>query len=208
MKRLFLISFIFLLSSCSGRAGLNLAHYPDPDATKDAFTYCHGYSCSRTLRVGFSNHEWKQISKIFQKKSKTAKEERLKIAQAIALMETYTGKLAGTSDDLAKAPIRRVSFQELDCIDETINTTKYLKFMADAKFLKFHTVGFPAYKGGFVNGVYPHNTATIKEIATGEEFAIDSYIYKNGERPNIRGLDNWLNYRVEEVEKAHQLHKL
>ncbi len=198
MKFLFLISFLMLVS-CSGGAGLNLGQYPDPNASKDDFLYCHGYGCTKSIRLGFNNHEWKQISKIFKKPVKDASQERVKIGKAIALMEQYTGKLANTEDDLPKAPLRRQSYQELDCIDETINTTKYLNFMADAKFLKFHSVGNPAFKGNLVMGVYPHNTATIIEIETGTTYVIDSYIHANGEQPNIRSLDNWLRYKVEET---------
>lgn len=207
MKYFLFISFLFL-SACGGGSGLNLGQYPDLNAsTKDDFLYCYGYGCSKNIRLGFSNYEWKQISNIFKNSAKTAKEERLKIAKAIALMEKYTAKLAGTENDLPKAPIQRKSFYELDCIDETINTTKYLKFLADAKFLKFHEIGAPAFRG-LNHGKYPHNTATVTVIETGEVYVIDSYIYKNGAQPNIRALDNWYQYRVEELEKAERLNQL
>lgn len=206
MKLLFFISILFL-SACTNGNGLNLGYYPDPNASKDNFIYCYGYGCTKTMRLGFSDHEWKQISKIFKKKSKTAKAERIKIGKAIALMEKYTGELAGTKQDLPKAPIIRKSFQELDCIDETVNTTKYLSFLKEAGFLKFHEVGEPVFKG-MLNGAYPHNSASVIEIETDTVFVIDSYIYKNGAQPNIRGLDNWLQYRVEELEKAERLHRL
>lgn len=207
MKKFALISLLFL-SACSGGAGLNLAQYPDPNATKDEFTYCYGYGCSKSMRLGFNKYEWKQISKIFKKPAKDAAAERLKIGKAIALMETYTGKLAGTENDLPKAPYIRQSYQELDCVDETINTSKYLTFLSDAKFLKFHFIGVPAFKGGLINGKYPHNTATVVETATGEVFVIDSYIFANGMEPNIRDLDNWRQYRVEELGKANNLNRL
>ena len=29
---------------------------------------------------------------------------------------------------------------------------------------------------------------------------VDSYIHKNGEEPNIRPLEHWLEYRADEVE--------
>lgn len=208
MKYFFILSILFL-SACSGANGLNLSKYPDPNATKDNFIYCYGYGCTKSVHLGFNKSQWKSIERIFKKKpAKTAEIERNKIGRAIALMEQYTGKLAGTENDLPKAPITRRSYQELDCVDETINTSKYLKFLADANLLKFHVVSKPAFKGGLINGVYPHNTATVKVVETGEVYVIDSYIFKNGAQPNIRGLDSWLNYRVEELEKANNLNHL
>lgn len=205
MKYLFFLTVIVCLSGCHGKAGLNLGQYSDPTASKDDFLYCYGYGCSQKIRLGFSQHEWKTISKIFRKKSKTAEIERQKIGKAIALMEKYTGALAKTENDLPKAPIFRDTYFELDCIDETVNTTKYLTFLKDADFLKHHDVGKPIYKGMVLNGVYPHNSASIVERETGEIYAVDSYIYKNGAEPNIRGFENWRQYRVEELDKAQRI---
>ena len=188
--------------------GLNLGHYPDPHATKDNFEYCYGYGCTKKIRLGFSDYEWQQITKIFKVPSKNAKEEREKIGKTIALMEQYTGELANTKSDLAKAPIRRQSYQELDCIDETINTTKYLNFLADANFLKFHTVGQPVYKGLVLNGVYPHNSASVVENDSGDVYAIDSYIYANGLAPDIRDINHWRKYKSNQIDQAERLHRL
>lgn len=198
MKYLFIFCFL-LLTACSGGAGLNLGHYPDAKATKDNFIYCHGYGCTKKVRLGFSVREWQNISKIFKRKSKTAQEERIKIGKAIALMEQYTGDLAGTTDDMAKAPLRRKNYYELDCIDETLNTTKYLTFMEQAKFFTFHDVGRPAFKGNLILGIYPHNTATIIDRETRVMYVVDSYIYENGAPPDIRELDSWYKYRVENL---------
>lgn len=201
--RFFFLTTLFVLTSCGQTAGLNLGHYPDPNASPKEFIYCHGYSCSQKTLFGFTAREWKSVQKIFKKKPKSAEAEREKIGQAIAKMETIIGKAIGTDEDLPKAPIKKSSDNELDCVDETINTTKLLGFLEKDGLLKFHTVGNPAYKGLFVNGVYPHNTATVIEVETGHIYVIDSYIYKNGAPPNIRDIDSWLQYRVEDLEEAN-----
>lgn len=182
-----------------------MALYPDPGAAPENFIVCHGYNCSHKTRTGFTKGEWRNIEKIFKKKSKDAADERVKIGKAVALMETYMGEVVGTKDDLPKAPIIRKSTTELDCIDETVNTTKYLGFLDDAGLLKFHSVGLPTYKGFMVNGVYPHNSATIVETQTGQAYVVDSYIYENGEKPDIRPLDNWHQYRVEDLQRAENM---
>lgn len=177
-----------------------MAQYGDADASPSDFIYCHGYSCSEKIRIGLHDSEWKQVKKIFKKKSKSPEQERRKIAQAVAKMERLTAGLAGTQHDLAKAPIIKKSDYELDCIDETVNTTHYLTFFEEADLFQFHNVGSPAFKGFFVNGVYPHNTATVIEKKTGDIFVIDSYIYANGKEPVVRSLNDWMKTRVFERE--------
>lgn len=181
----------FLLFACAGASGLETRRYQDPSATPSDFIYCYGYGCSQKLRLGLHEIEWQQVKNIFKKKSKDAEEERQKIGKAIALVEKMTGDLAGTKDDVAKAPIIRESNYELDCIDETVNTDQYLKFFEANDLLKFHAGGKPAFKGFFINGVYPHNTATIVEKDTGQVYVVDSYIFANGKEPVIRTYEDW-----------------
>ena len=197
-----------LLGACGNVGGLNLGQYPDEGASPQKFTLCHGYGCSYKTITNFTDREWRAVKNIFKTESKTAAMERQKIAKAIALMETYMGDAVGTKEDLPKAPLVRQSVKELDCIDETVNTTNYLGFVQAEGLLKFHRVGKPVYKGYMLNGVYPHNSASIIEIETGVSYVVDSYIFENGAAPNIRPLENWLRYRVEELEDAHNLNAL
>lgn len=179
-----------LLSACAVPAGLNLGNYSDPDATPSDFIYCHGYGCTQKIRIGLHEREWKQVEKIF-KKSKSAQEERDNIAKAVALMERWTGALANTSQDQAYAPIIKKSNQELDCVDETVNTHKYLTFFEKTGLLKFHMVSNPVFKGFLLDGTYPHNSAAVIEKGSSQAYVIDSYIHANGKEPVIRTLEDW-----------------
>lgn len=205
MKHILFITLLFLLSACGNVGGLNLAQYNEVGASPQKFTVCHGYGCSYKTITNFTESEWRAVRQIFKRVAKTPESERLKIAKAIALMEKQMGAAIGTDIDLPKAPLTRKSIKELDCIDETINTTKYLGFLADENLLKFHSVGKPVYKGYMLNGVYPHNSASVVEVETGDIYVIDSYIHANGEEPNIRALESWLKYRVDQLEDAHNL---
>jgi len=192
----FFIFLSLLLGGCSSVAGLNLGQYPDPMASPDNFIHCHGYNCSQKMRIGFNESEWKSIRSIFSKPAIDELSERKKIAHAISLMEKYAGNLVGAENDLPKAPIIKKSNKELDCIDETINTTKYLGFLQKDNLLKWHILSRPVYKGFFINGVYPHNSASITELATGQIYVVDSYIFENGREPVIRTLEDWMSYKT------------
>ncbi|MEM6811260.1 MAG: hypothetical protein AAF549_02215 [Pseudomonadota bacterium] len=200
MRVFILLSSVFL-TAC-GSAGLNLMPYYDDTATPQSFPLCHGYSCTSKTQTAFTKKEWLQIKAIL-KKSKTAEQEREQIGKAIAKAEQIIGPKTNTDQDLAMAPIIRRSHQELDCIDETVNTTKYLNFFFGEGLLKFHTVGQPAYRGALINGNYPHNTATIIDNETKEVFVVDSYVYAAGEAPDIRTVQSWKRYKLDELKNAN-----
>ena len=197
LKMRFSICLIaLLLCACAPTSGLNLGFYPDPEASPEKFIVCHGYGCSERSYAELTSKQWKSIERIFRKTSKTAEEERVKISKAIAKIEGYVGNLVGLEDDQPKAPIIKSSNHELDCVDETVNTTKYLNFLQNEGLLKFHRVGQPAYKGFLIDGTYPHNTTTILENETGKAYVVDSYISANGKEPVIRSLEEWLKTKT------------
>lgn len=189
---------LILLTACGNVGGINLAKYNHNDESINEFVMCHGYGCTSRTYAWFTPKQWKSIQKTFKAKSKTAEAEREKIATAISTMEKYISHLIGTEEDQAKAPIFKNSDYELDCIDETVNTSKFLRFLSEDNLLKYHRIGRPAYRGIGTNFMYPHNTATIIDIATNEIFVVDSYVYKNATRPDIRPLNNWLSTRIED----------
>lgn len=154
---------------------------------------CHGYSCTKKSQAGFSNAEWKAIMAIFSKNpAKDAGAERSKIGRAIALMEQYSGARTGTDDDDAEAIGIKRNLKQLDCIDETVNTTMYVEFLQKADALTFHEIAPPTHRGYLIDGKWPHNTAVIREKADGALFVVDSFYRKNGEEPYIMPRGQWL----------------
>jgi hypothetical protein len=63
--------------------------------------------------------------------------------------------------------------------------------MEEAGLLKFHKLGNPIHRGYFING-WPHNTATIRELESNDQYAVDSYYRDNGVKPDIMPADVWL----------------
>lgn len=181
---------MMVLVLCGCATGINPDKYNADQATREGFQLCHGYSCTYKSAAGFTDVEWKKIAKNFP--AKTSEAERSKIGKAIAMMEGFSGAKTGTSVDLPMAVSFKENNQQLDCIDETVNTTHYIEFLQEAGLLKFHGVAEPTHRGYFIDGRWPHNTAVIREKETGMLFAVDSFYRANGEEPYILPRQDWL----------------
>lgn len=190
MKKYALLTSVLALAAC-GSTGMNLNSYHDKDATREKFYVCHGYGCMYKTWAGFSEKEWAQISGLFKKKPKNAAAERAQIGKAIAMMEKYAGARSATSGDLGEARTRIEDDNQMDCIDETINTSLYLQFLDKAEFFHFHRYTQPAHRGYFIDGSWPHNTAAVRENASGNVWVVDSYYFANGHIPSIVPLTDW-----------------
>lgn len=190
MKKLILLSSILGLSAC-GSTGMNLSPYKDAAATPEKFYVCHGYGCTHKTWAGFSAAEWAQIKGIFRVKAKDSAAERVQIGKAIAMMEKYAGARSGTAGDLGEARTRKEDENQMDCIDETINTDQYLQFLDQEGLFTFHRHTKPAHRGYFVDGQWPHNTAAVRENASGRVWVVDSYYFANGHVPSIVPLEEW-----------------
>jgi hypothetical protein len=144
------------------------------------------------METRLSEEEWRNIRNSFDPVPSAPPLERLAIKEAVALFEQYVGSKTGTSEDVAESPW--VLFDrrgQLDCVDETHNTTIYLTLLKNHRLLTWHEVGKPANRGKLVDCL-AHNAATIVDRTTGERFAIDSYFHHNGDAPEIIPLGLWL----------------
>ncbi len=117
-------------------------------------------------------------------------------------MEKEVVKATGITPDLGEARTFEGDQSQMDCIDETINTSLYLQFFDDEGLFKFHEAAPPLHRGYFVNGMWPHNTGAVREKASGKVYAIDSYYFDNGVTPSIVPIDVWLqNWRPENLKE-------
>jgi hypothetical protein len=106
-------------------------------------------------------------------------------------MEQLTGEHLGTSNDKARNSGTGEPGQ-MDCIDESTNTTSYLKLFEQKGWLKWHRVEERAVRRRFI--FRSHWTAVIKENSSNQLYAIDSWYRDNGQEPVISTLEEWLEY--------------
>ncbi len=62
----------------------------------------------------------------------------------------------------------------MNCIDESTNTTTYLRLFVQGGLMRWHTVEDRATRGWFLFGL-PHTTAVMRERASKLRYAVDSW---------------------------------
>jgi hypothetical protein len=137
----------------------------------------------------------------------TAHEERRAVAYAIGWMERRVGDVIGTSADRPGMDFAGSGDPtQQDCVDEATNTTSYLLILARNGMLRHHSVGTPFAKENLLHGVagWPHWTAVLEERASGQRWAVDSWIYANGENPAIVEVEKWYISSLAELPAATQ----
>lgn len=161
-----------------------------PTATK--VVVCHGFGCVRRTPVTLSTRNIRAFKAILARGRASPAAERRAIGEAVAWMEKTVAPTVGSENDVPGLDLRNAGVAgQMDCIDESTNTTSYLLFAEEQGFLAHHTVARPVARGFFLDGRYPHATAVVHESETGKAFAIDSWPHANGETPDIMPLETW-----------------
>lgn len=160
----------------------------------ETISVCYNYSCKNTGQVKLVGAEWEKIESLFKSESQSSQEERNKISQAIALMEQYTGKLLGTSNDQARNDGTGEEGQ-MDCIDESKNTTTYLHLFNNQGWIRWHQIEQRAKRSPYFFDT--HWTAVIKDNTNNQQYAIDSWFRENGKEPVILTLEDWMDKKEE-----------
>lgn len=145
------------------------------------FDVCIGGGCAEVINVSMTDEEWQTVVSVFVNAGviADAEQERSLIAAAIGVLESIVGAKTSTTTDRAGTFGNSDYPGQLDCNDEAINTTTYLRLMRQKGLIKLHEVEDTRTRNFFFNG-WPHSTAVIHEIASGQRFAVDSWFYDNG----------------------------
>ena len=204
-RNIFIAMFCFsVLTACTRGQGIYLQSYTPKNQTVENFMLCHRFGCNERTPIQLENKEWLSVKKILKGKPSSAEQERKDIAKAVAKMEKIVLSVAGLPEDGAKAHTFENDRGQMDCLDETVNTSLALQFFQDADLLDYHEVYEPIHRGFFIDGRWPHNSAAIYEKpdksksakerrkASKKIFAVDSYYTKTGGEVYVVPLDTWL----------------
>lgn len=198
MKRIVSYCLLLLcLNACASSGPQNYTQYyarknlPQPGAK--TFPHCHNYGCQLVKIVELNDTEWARIEKNFTPPAKTAEDERKQIEKAIAEFEKTVGAMVGTDEDVW-GTFQDLGRFQLDCVDESTNTTAYLVSLKERGNIKHHDILSPSarvLKNGFPG--WPHQTAVIRDLGTGQKYAVDSWFRNNGYPPFTVPFDDWVH---------------
>lgn len=152
------------------------------------FFSCTDYHCDEGQTVRLNEAQWQSVRELFDNITSAA-QERQQIRLAIARLEQQVGALTGTWRDLAENVAGAGQPGQLDCIAESKNTTTYLELLSDAGLLKWHRVEARAVRHPLIFNV--HWSAVIRDLHSGERYAVDSWFLDNGRPPYIQPFDDW-----------------
>lgn len=164
----------------------------DPEPAR--MSVCHGNGCLALSTVELTPMQWQQLVALFHPLPGSAAAERETLRHAIGTMERFVGALTGTWQD--KGGTFNGGGGQMDCIDESINTSLYLTLLQKYGLMRHHRVADRATRGWFIGG-WPHTTAVIEETTTASGingrrlWAVDSWFLDNGEPPFILPIELW-----------------
>lgn len=162
------------------------------------FEICQGGGCAEISNTSLTELEWNAVTRIFNVPIISAEVERQKIAQAIGVLEDLIGKKIGTAGDLAGTFFNGSLTGQLDCNDEAINSTTYMRLLKINGYMPLHEIEDTRTRNFFFTG-WPHTTAVIREIKTGERYAVDSWFYDNGHAATVVTFKQWkANFQPED----------
>jgi hypothetical protein len=198
--RLAVVLAALVLGACThDRTGPVSQHFADFSVTAPAGNVvhvCHAYGCRKQTRFRFTDGDVAALRQLMDKtrKADTPHEERRAVAYAVGWIEQRVGNAIGTAGDRAGMDFAASGDPtQQDCVDEATNTTSYLSVLAHNGLLRHHGVGTPFAKEDYTRGVsgWTHWTAVLRETGNGQRWAVDSWIYANGENPAVVEAEKW-----------------
>lgn len=155
---------------------------------------CIDYHCDTRQQVELSPADWRFIVAPLRTPAASAEDERGQIREAIARFEQVVGQYTPTgSDRPGNAGEDRVG--QLDCIAESTNARRYLQALEQRGRLRWHMVEQRIRRAPYLFDT--HWGVLLTERATQQGYVLDSWYGSNGDLPDIRTADDWLDKRGE-----------
>lgn len=157
---------------------------------------CSGYGCVYKEKFQFTDTENAELRTIFSG-VENAEEERARVSKAIGVMERMARHHLRYRPDKRLAEFKRSGTRgEMDCVDESLNTTGYLYYLHEQKLLRHHQPKKNYAERGFLlDGRYPHKSAVMTDTGTNIKWAVDSWKENDGNPAQVITLSSWYKER-------------
>ena len=192
LERVFAVAIVVLVltvlpvACTSVRTAAPVSNDPIP---LDRVPVEYGFAQRITETFAMSPADWAEIEAAFTPRAATAAQEREQIRQAVALMEMRAGRSTPAREDRGRNATVPETMGQMDCINESTNTTTYLRLFEQQGLLHHHVVLGRAYRAPVL--LDAHYSAQILEIATSERYVVDSWYLANGLPPIVQPVGEW-----------------
>lgn len=157
-----------------------------------SMTVCYGFVCRRRHIFDFTTADRAALGKIMQAGKASAVAERAAVQKAVIWWDRRIGPMLGTDKRIANADFRYFDDKHnFDCWDTTRNVTSLLLIMQDWGMFKHHSVGNPHYRGNALVLQTPHNTAVLRESASGIDWTVDMWTQAYAQPPAVMPVTQW-----------------
>ena len=164
-----------------------------PPPTASRITVCYGFVCRLRVHLDLTPGDRTALTGILAQGKTSAEAERRALQLAVNWLDRRMGPILGTTRRVARADIRhRDDDHNYDCYDTTRNAVSLLLVLREWGLLRHHTISDPRYRGTLIFGQTPHNTAVLKDRATGVEWAIDLWTKAYNELPEVMPITRWV----------------
>lgn len=187
---LFAAALLLTATQAAADAAVMTRVLRQPLAADGNFQVCHGGGCALIDEGSLDADEWRRIEATCSHPPPDAAAERDCIARTIGRFEQIIGPKTGTATDRGGTFGNSAYPGQMDCNDEAINTTTYLRLMAMRGLLQYHDVQDIRRRGFFLNG-WPHSSAVIRDRQSQARYAVDSWFYDNGEPAVVLPFEQW-----------------
>ena len=170
--------------------------YPRENISPQNFVVCLQHGCQKEVNVSLTGEEWQSVRDIFAAppvvgEAGTPGGERVQIAFAIAHIEMLVADQANTGNDVGGSFSGFGRTNQLDCVDEMVNTATYLTLMHNDGLFRHHRPGRRVTEAMSPRGFWPHTVSTVYAVEEERHYVIDTWIKNNGEVPYVMALNDW-----------------
>lgn len=184
MKHQGLAAFILMLAGAGSTAVV--ADYTGISTQR--IPVCYNFGCTVQQVVRITPEEWNEVANWFTPQAENAAQERKQIQHAVGWLEVVAGRYTPIHRDKGQNKISDTFEGQMDCIDESTNTTVFLHLLQNYGLLRFHRVVDRAYRRTLWD---QHWAGQIEELDSGHRWVVDSWFQDFGVLPYIQEAVQW-----------------
>jgi hypothetical protein len=164
-----------------------------PSARADEVTLCYNYGCHARAKVNFSEAQLGTLRQSLAA-ARDAAAERRAISTVIGRMYAIAGEQTPVWRDKGGNFSDSGEDGQMDCIDHSSNTYTFLSLLDAHGWLKFHAVLEPLRRIRFLVAV--HWAARVRDKATQQAYAVDSWYVDNGRPAIVIPVEDWNSGKI------------